>query len=171
MYDSRAPFIVASSTRRRVLDMLKSIALALCLLTASSSADDAAKPAAEACPTVIKTSLDKAFPHAKLGTCKAEREKGHVQFEVKLVKTDGNAVEVDVAADGKILQVEEKVALDQVPVVVMKAFGAKYPTGKASMAEKQTPATGPATYEVAFTVDKTKKEATFTADGKFVEEE
>lgn len=151
--------------------MIKAIAVVLCLLTTRSFADDAKKPAPADCPAAVKTALDKAFPGAKLGKCKAEHEHGHDQFEVKLTKADGNAVEVDIATDGKILQVEEKLALDKVPGAVMKAFAAKYPKAKAEAAEKQTPSTGPATYELAFTLDKAKKEATFAEDGKFIAEE
>ncbi|MEO8843134.1 MAG: hypothetical protein ABI591_19545 [Kofleriaceae bacterium] len=150
--------------------MIKSISFALCILTTSALADSK-KPAPAECPTVVKTALDKAFPGAKLAACKAEREHGHDQFEAKLTKADGNAVEVDIGTDGKILQVEEKIALDKVPAAVMKAFGAKYPKAKANAAEKQTPATGAATYELAFMLDKSRKEATFSEDGKFVEEE
>ena len=151
--------------------MIKSIWFVSCVLTSSAFADDAKKPASSDCPTVVKTSLDKAFPGSKLGKCKAEHEKGRDQFEVKLTKADGNAVEVDVGADGKILQVEEKVSIDKVPPAVLKAFGARYPKAKAEAAEKQTPATGAATYELVFTLDNAKKEVTFAEDGKFIGEE
>jgi hypothetical protein len=151
--------------------MIKSISLALCILTTSALADAVKRPAPAGCPTVVKTSLGNAFPGSKLGTCKAEHENGRDQFEVKLTKADGNAVEVDIGADGKILQIEEKVALDKVPAAVMKAFGARYPQAKAEAAEKQTPATGAATYELAFTLDSVRKEVTFAEDGKFVDAE
>jgi hypothetical protein len=151
--------------------MIKSIALALCILTSAALADDVKPSAAAGCPTVVKTTLGNAFPGSKLGTCKAEHEKGHDQFEVKLTKADGSPVEVDIGADGKILQVEEKISLEKVPAAVMKAFGARYPKAKAEAAEKQTPAAGAATYELAFMLDKARKEVTFAEDGKFVEEE
>lgn len=154
-----------------VREMIKSISFALCILTTSAFAGQAKKPAPAECPGAVKTALDKAFPGSKAGKCNAEREKGRDQFELKLTKADGNAVDVDVDPDGRILQVEEKVALDQVPAAVTKAFATKYPKAKASGAEKQTPSGGPVTYEVAFSIDKATREATFTADGKFIEEE
>jgi putative PepSY-like beta-lactamase-inhibitor len=123
------------------------------------------------CPAAVKNAIAKAFPKATIAACKAEKEHGHDQFEVKIAKADGNKAEVDVSPDGKILQVEEKIALDKVPAAVMKAFSAKYPKAKADAAEKQTPATGAPTYELAFATDKGRKEATFSEDGKFVEEE
>lgn len=131
----------------------------------------AAKPATTACPAEVTKAIDKAFPKAKVDNCKAEKEKGHDQFEVKLTRADGSKAEVDVSPDGKILQVEEKVALDKVPAAVMKAFAAKYPKAKPTEAEKQTPSDGKPVYELGFMVDKTKHEASFGEDGKFIEEE
>jgi hypothetical protein len=123
------------------------------------------------CPVAVRNAIDKAFPKATISKCKAEREKGHDQFEVVLTKADGAKAEVDVAADGKILQVEEKIAIDKVPAAVMKAFARKYPKAKVDSAEKQTPATGAPSYELAFATDAGRKEATFSEDGTFVEEE
>jgi Putative beta-lactamase-inhibitor-like, PepSY-like len=145
---------------------LQLAALTMSLLISMPSRADNAK-AAVACPAAVKTAIDKAFPKSTSMICKAEK----AQFEVKLTKADGNKVEVDVSADGKILQIEEKIALDKVPAAVMKAFAAKYPKAKVDAAEKQTPATGPASYELAFATDKGRKEATFSEDGKFIEEE
>jgi hypothetical protein len=140
-------------------------AFTMSLLVSLPSRADDAKPAP--CPASVKTAIDKAFPKSTSMICKAEK----ARFEVKLTKADGNKVEVDVSADGKILQIEEKIALDKVPAAVMKAFAAKYPKAKVDAAEKQTPATGPASYELAFATDKGRKEATFSEDGKFIEEE
>ena len=127
--------------------------------------------AGDACPARVKAAIDKAFAKATITTCKAEHEHGHDQFEVKLTKADGSKAEVDVTPDGKIIQVEEKIAVDKVPAAVMKAFAAKYPKAKVDGAEKQTPASGPATYELAFAAGSGRKEATFAEDGKFIEEE
>ncbi len=126
---------------------------------------------ADDCPTAVKSAVEKAFPKSSVSRCKAEKEKGHDQFEVKLTKADGGKVEIDVAPDGKILLVEEPIALDRVPTAVMKAFAAKYPKSKARRAEKQSPAGGKPSYELAFDLDGKRKEATFTEDGAFVEEE
>ena len=119
------------------------------------------------CPAAVKAAVDKAFPKATISVCKAAKEHGRDQFEVKAAKADGKTVEIDVTPDGKILQVEEKIPVDQVPAAVKKAFEAKYPKTKIDRAEKQTPASGAPSYELAFG----NKEATFTEDGKFVEEE
>lgn len=123
------------------------------------------------CPAAVTTAVKKAFPKATLGACKAEHEHGKDRFEVKLTKSSGEKVEVDVAPDGTVLQVEEKIAVDALPAAVKKAFAAKYPKATPTRAEKQTPATGKPSYELAFQVDGKRKEATFAEDGAFVEEE
>ena len=135
--------------------------LALALVLAATPA-----VAAPSCPTAVTDAIAKAFPKAKIDRCKAEKEHGHDQFEVRLTKADAKRAEVDVAPDGKILQVEEKIAPAELPDAVKKAFAAKYPKAKAERAEKQT-AGKTVTYEVAFG----KTEATFGEDGKFIEEE
>ena len=105
-----------------------------------------------------------------IAACKPERDHGKAFFEVKLARAASDRLEVDVAADGTILQVEEPIAVDALPDAVKKAFATKYPSAKPTGASKQT--AGKAVhYEIAFTVDKARKEATFSADGAFVDEE
>ncbi|MFT3692038.1 MAG: hypothetical protein QM831_02775 [Kofleriaceae bacterium] len=123
--------------------------------------------AAAACPTAVSAAIEKRFPKSTVQTCKPE----HDQFEVKLTKADGGKVEADVTNAGDITQVEEPIAVDQVPKSVMTAFAAKYPKAKPAKAEKQTPAKGKVSYEIAFDLDGKHKEATFAEDGAFVEEE
>ncbi|MDB4952786.1 MAG: putative beta-lactamase-inhibitor-like, PepSY-like [Myxococcales bacterium] len=124
-----------------------------------------------ACTADVKSAVAKAFPDSTIDRCKAENDHGKNLVEVKLTRKDGSKVEVDVGTDGKILQTEEKIAIDKVPAAVMKAFSTKYPKAKATGAEKQS-AEKSTSYEIAFTVDGGgKKEATFAEDGKFIEEE
>lgn len=122
------------------------------------------------CPAAVTTAVIKAFPKATIGACKAEHEHGKDRFEVKLTKSSGEKLEVDVAPDGTVLQVEEKIAVDALPAAVKKAFAAKYPRAKATGAEKQT-AGKDVRYEIAFSIDNSRKEATFAADGTPLEEE
>lgn len=146
--------------------------LALPLLSGSPlRAEPSKPPPPNACPQAVTGAIARTFPKSTIAKCKPEHEHGRDQFEVKLVKPDGAKAEVDVAADGKILQIEEKVPVDKLPTAVVKAFSAKYPKAKIDGAEKQTPAEGTASYELAFATDSGRKEATFTEDGKFVEEE
>ena len=123
-----------------------------------------------ACPAAVTTALGKAFPSATIGACKAEREHGKDQFEVRLTAPGRDPFTVDAAPDGTILQVEEAIAIDALPDAVKKAFAGKYAKAKPSGAEKQT-AGKEVRYEIAFSTAGGRKEATFTADGRFLEEE
>ena len=148
------------------------LGLALPLMAHSQlDADPAKRPPAAGCPDAVKSAIASAFPKSTITKCIAERDKGRDQFEVKVVKADGAKAEVDLTPEGKVLQIEEVVPIDKVPTAVMNAFAAKYPKAKVDAAEKQTPATGPASYELGFSTSGGRKEATFTEDGKFVEEE
>lgn len=140
------------------------------LLVLLLSAAPAYAGAPSGCPAAVTAAVTKTFPKATIGACKAEHEHGKDLFEVKLTKSSGEKVEVDVAPDGTVLQVEEKITVDALPAAVKKAFAARYPKAKAMGAEKQT-AGKDVRYEIAFSVDNGRKEATFTADGTFVEEE
>jgi Putative beta-lactamase-inhibitor-like, PepSY-like len=122
------------------------------------------------CPKPVLDAIAKAFPKASLNRCTAEKEHGRDQFEARLVRGDGAKLEVDLAPDGTILQIEEAIALDKLPAAVTKAFAARYPKGKATGAEKQT-AGKVVTYEIKFDLGAARKEATFDESGKFVEEE
>jgi acyl-CoA synthetase (NDP forming) len=127
-------------------------ALLVLLISAPAFAGDCPKPVTEA--------IAKAYPKASVKACKAEG----ANFEARLANPD---VELDLAADGKILATEEKIAVDTLPDAVKKAFAAKYPKAKAERAEKETTADKKVSYEIKFG----KTEATFAADGTFIEEE
>lgn len=144
--------------------------LTLLLIGSVAQAADKEPPKA-ACPAAISKVASKAFPDAKVNACKAEKKGDLDQFEVKLTRKDGSKVEVDVSPDGKILQIEEPIAIDKIPSPVMKAFAAKYPDAEADKADKQTRTDQGTFYEIAFRIDQAKKEATFREDGSFVEEE
>src|SRR5437763_16345444 len=60
------------------------------------------------CPAAVKNAIDKAFPKATIAACKAGKDHGHAQFEVKIAKADGNQAGADVAPARQILQVAER---------------------------------------------------------------
>ena len=123
------------------------------------------------CPQVIKAAVGRLYPGATNQTCKQEMQGGKSIYEVNLTTKAGEKVELDMAPDGTVIQVEEQVSLDTVPSAVLKAFKGKYPGAKVSGAEKQTKADGKVFFEIAFVAGGAKKEATFATDGAFVEEE
>jgi hypothetical protein len=133
--------------------------LILALLATPALADSS-------CPKAVTDGVAKAFPKSTITSCHPEHEDGKDIFEAKITRADGTKAEVDIAPDGSILQLEEMIAVDKLPAAVKKAFATRYPKLKAERAEKQT-AGKTVTYEVAGG----NIEATFTEDGKFVEEE
>jgi hypothetical protein len=118
------------------------------------------------CPKAVTDGVAKAFPKSKIDRCHPEHEDGKDIFEAKITRADGSKAELDLAPDGSILQIEERIDVAKLPDAVKKAFAARYPKLEAERAEKQTSGKT-VTYEVAGG----KIEATFTADGRFVEEE
>lgn len=123
------------------------------------------------CPAAVKSAAVKAHPDASVTACKLEKEHGKTQYEVKLTGKAGEKLELDVSPDGNILLTEEYVDVKSVPPAVMDAFHGKYAGATLTRAEKQTAADGKVAYELAFAASGKKKEATFTSDGGFVEEE
>jgi hypothetical protein len=123
------------------------------------------------CPAAITKAISKQFAGAKVRACKPENKGDQTQFEVKLEQKGGKSLEVDLAPDGSVLQLEEEVALSAVPAVVTKAFADKYGAAAIARAEKQTNTKRGVFYELAFAVGAKTHEATFAADGRFVEEE
>jgi len=150
------------TTMRRTSRMLP---VAVLLLASVSQANDA-------CPDIVTGAVTRAYPHAKVGSCKQESDHGKVQYEVKLETPNGRRLEVDISPEGAILQTEEIVPLASVPIKVMAAFEARYPKAKASRAEKQSQSSGKVSYELMFhDAGGAKHEVTFGDDGNFVEEE
>ncbi|HSS03112.1 MAG TPA: hypothetical protein VLM79_38885, partial [Kofleriaceae bacterium] len=95
--------------------MLRIPFIAVLLLAAPVRADNAGR-----CPASVIASISKAYPKVTLSACKPVRDHGKDIFEVKLTRPGGERIEVDVAADGTILQVEEPIAVDALPDPVRK---------------------------------------------------
>lgn len=125
--------------------------------------------AAEKCPAVVIDALKQAYPDGKLTRCVAETERGQKQFEAK-VSRGKDRLEIDVSPAGVILLVEEPFAVADLPAAVARAFATRYPKAKPTRADKMT-AGASVSYEIGFHTDAGRREATFTTEGTFVEEE
>ena len=123
------------------------------------------------CPPAVSGAARKAHPGATVQSCRKESENGTTRYEVKLEGKGGKKLALDVTPEGNILLTEEAVAVSAVPPAVMSALQTKFAGAAPKRAEKQTAADGKVTYELAFSSGGKKKEATFTSDGTFVEEE
>jgi uncharacterized membrane protein YkoI len=123
-------------------------------------------------PAVIMASVNERFPSAKLTSAEKENENGKVVFDIEL-KHDGRKYEMDIEADGTIIEIEKEIAAKDLPEAVTAAVANKYP--QATIQEimevnkvkdkKETPDH----YEVLLmTADKKKREIEVALDGKSV---
>ena len=140
-----------------------------CLVLPATAAP--AQPPKKDCPKTIKDAAIKAHPGSSLRSCHQEMEEGTLIYEVALTTKGGKAIEVEVNAEGSILETEESIDLGEVPKPVMLALTARYPGATALSAEKITLPDGTVHFEVEFEIGKATREATFTAAGGIVEEE
>ncbi len=159
--------------RMQTLNLLVVSLVVVLLGSPASRAADGKKesltPAAE-CPTEVRDAVAKRFPDCTIDKCQTHHEHGKDLVDVKLTRKGGSRLEVDLTPVGQILQTEERIGIDKVPAEVIASFAAKYPKAKTTGAEKQS-AEETTSYEIGFTIDGAKREATFTEGGRFVEEE
>ncbi|MDX2086861.1 MAG: hypothetical protein SFX73_03375 [Kofleriaceae bacterium] len=118
------------------------------------------------CPTAVTDGAKKALPGAALLRC--EPDGGH--FEATLQRADKTLVELELSANGEVLAIEEAVPIASLPSPVLKAVRARYPKSTLHKAERITKGKD-VSFEVEVKLATGVKEATFKADGTFVEEE
>lgn len=150
------------------------------LLAAGAAAKDEAKAKVELPEAVVKA-LAAAFPNATIDEVEAGEENGLKIFEVEL-KAGGAEIEVDVAPDGTILEIETEIALKDVPaaaaaVIAKAAEGAKIDEvcKEEALAEVKDGkivklAAPKITYEAELKKGDLKGEIEVAADGTIVEE-
>jgi hypothetical protein len=163
--------------------------MVLALLGAATlSADEGCKKekAKVALPEAAAKAIKEAFPNAAIAKVKAEDEDGMKVFEVEL-KIDKAEIEVTVAPDGTIVEIETEVTLKDVPeaaaaVISKAAEGAqiKEIAKEEIRAEVTKDATGVATlkklgtpkiaFEAELVKGDQKGEIEVAADGKIIEE-
>jgi Putative beta-lactamase-inhibitor-like, PepSY-like len=136
--------------------------LGLSMLAVAAHADDE-EISVEKLPAAVKKAVKKTFPEAKIRGASREVEGGKETYEVEL-KVDGRSVDVALNAEGKILEIEKEVPVNELPKAVKKRLAEKYPGAKIEKAEEITRGDGgPVHYEVVI-----KAEVVLTAKGKVV---
>lgn len=86
-------------------------------------------------PPTVLAAFQKAYPKATIAGVDKEKEGGKMVFEIESV--DGT-IHRDLlyAPDGKVIAIEESVAIDQLPEAVRNAVTKEFPQGKIEKAEK-----------------------------------
>jgi hypothetical protein len=99
------------------------------LLTAVSPAEAAERTVkASAVPAAVQEVVKKSYPAARAVRYTRENERGKITYEVTL-RFEGHVTDVGVTSEGKIVAEEERIAADELPVAVAKAFAAS-PQGR-----------------------------------------
>jgi len=138
-------------------------------------------------PLAVADAVKAAFPKAKIGEAKLEKECGLDVYEVELKLEDESEVEVEVAPDGTIVEIETEIAQKDAPPAVVEAVQAAAPDAKIEEVKKieiraeikKAEADKPAqlvkldkakiVYEAELKTDDKEGEITVAADGKVVE--
>jgi len=88
-------------------------------------------------PVLVAKAIDAAFPGAVIKGVEAELEEG-VELCVVLLQQGGRAIEVEVARDGSIAEVESVLALAEVPDGVAEAIRTRTQGGEIILIERLT---------------------------------
>jgi Putative beta-lactamase-inhibitor-like, PepSY-like len=120
-------------------------------------------------PAAVKSAIDDRFPGAQLLKAGEEEEDGKVSYEAVLnVK-----IEATFAADGSLINEEQKTTVKAIPADVMKGLAAsKYQKATIKGVERMIRGGSPTLfYEFAGTLDDRKIEFIIDSNGKVVAEE
>jgi uncharacterized membrane protein YkoI len=123
-------------------------------------------------PAKIMAAIKGRFPGAELTSVEKETEEGQVVYDIEL-KHEGRKYEMDIKADGTIIEIEKEVAAKDLPEAVTKALEAKYPKATITEIMEVNKVMGktetPDHYEVLLvTADQKKLEVTVSLDGKSI---
>ena len=83
---------------------------------------------ASAVPGAVHEAVKKNYPDARAVRYTREKERGKITYEVTL-RVEGHVTDVGVTSEGKIVAEEERIAANELPVAVAKAFAAS-PQGR-----------------------------------------
>jgi hypothetical protein len=113
------------------------LATATILICSSSLMAVEQKIACDALPAAVRSSFEKAFAKATINGCIKDVEKKTTTYEI--TSTEGETTRnVRFHADGRVMEVEEPVAIGNVPEPAKQAVSKKYPKGEITLVEKVT---------------------------------
>ena len=115
-------------------------------------------------PAAAQQTIKQRAPETAIQKIEKDNEDGNTSYEFQIVQA-GKKSEVTVDADGKLMSLEEVVALADVPVTVRQTLETQAVGGKMGTVEKVTE-DGKTTFEAKIEKDGRRSEITVTADGK-----
>ncbi len=109
------------------LSLLASFCVALLLAKSAQSAEEKFKP--EDLPKAVAATIKARFPDGEIKSAEKEIENQKTVFDIELLQK-GLHYEMDVEADGTLLEVEKEVVQEDWPQPLPAAIAAKYPSAK-----------------------------------------
>ena len=128
------------------LKVLSFVLVALCL-TGTSLAAEKKISKSDLPPAVVKTAEQQSAGATVTGYS-MDNENGKVEYEVEMT-VNGHSKDVAIAPDGQLLEVEEEIAMSELPANVKTALEAKAGKGKITKVESLTKKGALVAYEAA----------------------
>jgi hypothetical protein len=125
--------------------------------------------AVEDLPRAVLKAVKTRFPRAEIKAAveveeeEDDEEEDETRYEVSL-EFKGHNYDVTLESDGKIVEIEKEISVDELPRAVKKALAARHPGVKIEKVEEVTRGNRPPYYEVIV-----KAEVAFTAKGRLIE--
>ena len=117
-------------------------------------------------PPAVRASFENAFAKATINDCAKDVEKGQTSYEITSTEGDTRR-HVRFYTDGKVMEVEETIAISSVPEPAKLAVSKKYPNGEITLVEKVT-RDEQVLYEFRVKQGKRSFQIAFDANGKEV---
>ena len=114
-------------------------------------------------PAAVQKAMDENTQGAQIKGYSKEIEKGKTTYEVETT-VNGHGRDMEFDSTGKLLEVEEEIALDKAPAAVRAAIEKAATGGKVNKVESVTKGATVA-YEASITKSGKKSEVRFNADG------
>lgn len=118
-------------------------------------------------PVAVRSAFEKTYPRARIKGCAKELEKNKTAYEISSVEGK-KARDVLYYPDGRLIVVEETIAIGSLPTAVRQAVHKKFPNGEIILAEKLMRGSA-VTYEFQIRHKGKTVEVAFDPQGKEVE--
>ncbi len=120
-------------------------------------------------PPPVLAAFQKAYPKAILKSVAEEKKDGKTTYEIESL--DGKTGrDLHYLADGTVVEIEETIAIAEIPEAVKNAVTGKYPKGKIAKAEKVTKGSS-VSYDIEIKTGKGMVSMDVDASGKVLKEE
>lgn len=144
----------------------RAILIAALTLTLAAFAEQPEKKIRRAdLPAAVEKSVAAQSQGATVKRISQEKEKGHTYYEAEMI-FNGHSKDVLMDEDGRVVEVEEQVAIDSLPDAVKAGLHSKAGTGQIVKVESLTKHNKLVAYEAIVQSNENKREIQIGPDGK-----